>query len=265
MENHLLSDFLREQSQKLWNRLFLFALYKMNIGGGGSIEESGELLLLKNILMENKRSTSVIFDVGANVGNYAKQILSINPLVDLYCFEPSGQTFETLRGNLSGYAKNIKLFNVGLGQNNGCLTLYSDKEISGLASVYKRRLNHANIHMDNEETVEIKTLDSFCSEHAINKIDLLKLDVEGHELSVLHGASTMLEHKKINYIQFEFGGCNIDSRTYFQDFYYLLSPDFKIYRILRNGLFQIENYSELNEIFTTTNYLAVSKKIDQPE
>ena len=50
-------------------------------------------------------------------------------------------------------------------------------------------------------------------------IDLLKLDVEGNELLALKGLSDSIEYIKI--IQFEFGGSNIDSRTYFQDFYYL--------------------------------------------
>lgn len=89
----------------------------------------------------------------------------------------------------------------------------------------------------------------------------MKLDVEGHELAVLKGGKQMLDDGKIHVIQFEFGGCNIDSRTYFQDFFYLLSPGFRIYRIVKDGLFPIEEYSEDLEVFKTTNYLCISKKI----
>ena len=48
-----------------------------------------------------------------------------------------------------------------------------------------------------------------------SKIDLLKLDVEGHELYLLSAKKFI---SKISVIQFEFGGCNIDTRTYFRDF-----------------------------------------------
>jgi hypothetical protein len=69
----------------------------------------------------------------------------------------------------------------------------------------------------------------------------------------------MISEKKIDNIQFEFGGCNIDSRTYFQDFFYLLKDNYRIYRVLKDGLFEIPTYKETYEIFTTINYSAVKK------
>ena len=85
------------------------------------------------------------------------------------------------------------------------------------------------------------------------------MDIEGHELSALKGAKEMLEGKKIRFIQFEFGGTNVDSRTYFQDFWYLLSKNYTIYRIVKDGLHLIPKYKETQEIFTTINYLAELK------
>jgi hypothetical protein len=82
------------------------------------------------------------------------------------------------------------------------------------------------------------------------------MDVEGNELNILNGAKRMIENDSIDFIQFEFGGCNIDSRTFFQDFFYLLKERYRIYRILKNGLYPIDSYSEKYEIFITTNYLA---------
>ena len=83
--------------------------------------------------------------------------------------------------------------------------------------------------------------------------------IEGHELKALKGAARMINEKKVDVIQFEFGGCNIDSRTYFQDFFYLLKDNFTIYRILRDGLLEMPTYQETHEIFITINYLAVKK------
>ena len=72
----------------------------------------------------------------------------------------------------------------------------------------------------------------------------------------------MLESRAIAIIQFEFGNCNIASRTYFQDFYYLLEPNYRIYRILGHGLRPVRGYRESQEVFLTTNYLAVAKDLD---
>jgi hypothetical protein len=81
------------------------------------------------------------------------------------------------------------------------------------------------------------------------------MDVEGHELSVLKGGLANLE--KIKVIQFEFGGCNIDTRTFFQDFWYTLTPlGFSIFRISPSGRIKIERYSEEEEYFKTSNFIA---------
>jgi len=163
-----------------------------------------------------------------------------------------------MKNNLKGI-ENIKLYNFGFSDKNTTLTLYSNETGSGLASVYKRNLEHFDISMNIEETVKMRTIDSFCEENNIRRINFLKLDVEGNELNVLDGAKKMLESGNVDHIQFEFGGCNIDSRTYFQDFYYLLSDRYTIYRILKNGLFHIEKYKEIYECFITTNFLAIKK------
>ena len=70
----------------------------------------------------------------------------------------------------------------------------------------------------------------------------------------------MIEADAITNILFEFGGCNIDSRTFFQDFFYLLKDKYHIYRVLQDGLFQISEYREIYEIFLTTNFLEVHKQ-----
>jgi hypothetical protein len=82
------------------------------------------------------------------------------------------------------------------------------------------------------------------------------MDVEGHELDVLMGGLNTLTLAQV--VQFEFGGCNIDTRTFFQDFWYLLTDaGFALYRISDSGPVRIPQYSELDECFRTTNYLAV--------
>jgi hypothetical protein len=97
----------------------------------------------------------------------------------------------------------------------------------------------------------------------VAEIDLLKLDVEGHEFDILEGVERMLSQQNIRFISFEFGGANIDTRTYFQDYFYLFKKyDYNIYRILPNSdPFPITQYDEVDETFRTTNYLATRNEI----
>lgn len=103
-------------------------------------------------------------------------------------------------------------------------------------------------------------MDDFCREANISHIHFLKLDVEGNEYKLLENSAEML-NGKIDYIQIEFGGANIDARTYFRDFWELLDGDYRFFRILRDGMVEIEKYSERLEQFACTNYLFVRKEL----
>jgi len=108
------------------------------------------------------------------------------------------------------------------------------------------------LEFEHSEEVPLTTLDELLQGAST---DLLKLDVEGRELDVLKGAASTVS--KVSVIQFEFGGCNIDTRSYFQDFWYLLTEQgFGIWRLGPHGLQRVPNYSESDEVFLTTNFFA---------
>jgi len=89
-------------------------------------------------------------------------------------------------------------------------------------------------------------------------IDIAKLDIEGHELAALQGFGDAIRATKI--IQFEFGGANIDTRTYFQDYWYFFKEHgFDLFRITPFGHQAIPAYREADEFFSTTNFLAVNR------
>ena len=177
----------------------------------------------------------------------------------IYAFEPVPETFSILKQRrLPG----VRLLNYGFSVISGQQTIWVVPGNSGLASLYERKMGHLNIKPSREMTVQMETLDEFCKYESIPRIHMLKMDIEGHEFAALKGAKELLRRQAIDCIQFEFGGCNIDSRIFFQDFYYLLFPAYNIYRILPGGLFPIIKYKEIDELFITTNYLAIRREFD---
>jgi len=235
----------------------------MGIGSGTDVESSGEKVVI-GMLQKIYNPPYCIFDVGANTGQFLKLILENLVTEDFYirCFEPGGETFRRLVENCEP-DRRIILNNTGLGKEKGETVLYYDAPGSGLASLTKRRLSHFNIPFNQSETVKIDTVDNYCKNNDIERIHLLKIDVEGHELDVLSGAAKMIGNKSIDMISFEFGGCNIDTRSFFQDFYYFFNGfHMNMFRITPSGyLYPINSYKEIFEQFRTTNFLAIQEKL----
>ena len=240
----------------------LSILLKINYGAGADITVGGEGRNIRKILkkLEEKYPNDqyVLFDVGANIGNYSKELRCVfSGKADIHAFEPLPSTYNMLKKEVESY--HINCYNVGLSDKEGVLPFYIDKQGSRIASVYHRRLDHFNVKMDITEDCNFTTVDEFCANNNLERIHFLKIDVEGHELAVLGGANKMIEDGRIDFIQFEFGGCNIDSRTFFQDFWYFLHDKYDIYRIIPTGLYPIKEYTEMREIFMCSNYLAELK------
>lgn len=253
-------------SQTLLEKNVAYSHYLMGIGAGSSVVFSGEKVILKllgKMYIEKNRSLCV-FDVGTNKGQFLSLIISglgNIPFV-AHSFEPSLHTYKLLSENIIS-RENVYLNNFGLGKKTGYYTLYYDNIGSGSASLTRRRLSHIGVEFKYSELVRIDTIDNYCLTNGIREIDFLKLDVEGHELDVLAGAEKMVEENRIKMISFEFGGCNIDTRTFFQDFWYFFKGiGMYIYRITPSGrLVKIEKYKELYEQFRTTNYIATQSTI----
>ncbi len=250
----------KKKFQKFFESLFHLSLKGMNYGNGVYFEKSGELNVLGLIYEKFKEEKElVIFDVGGNVGNYSRALSDFfKTKAIIHSFEPSKKTFEIYKETTKNLP-NIIPNNIGLSNEEGIHIIYSNEVGSGLASMYHRKLDHMGIIMDMQEEVKLSTIDIYCINNKIERINFLKLDIEGHEINALLGAKRMIDEGRIDVIQFEFGGCNIDSKTYFQDFFYLLNNKYDIYRILKDGLFGIPVYKETYEIFITVNYLAVRK------
>lgn len=205
-------------------------------------------------------SEAVVFDVGANKGLWSRALLKQGGarVARVFAFEPSRHNWPDIEAIAD---PRLSLIKMAVSDQIGEAELFSDAPGSGLASLSQRNLDHVGLEMAGQEVVALTTLDAFCAEQGIARIDFLKLDIEGHELAALKGARDLLERGAIGALSFEFGGANIDTRTYFKDFWQLLSGHgYAIWRIVPGSSpVPITRYHERLECFATTNFLAVKK------
>jgi FkbM family methyltransferase len=253
------------RAQALLERGVVFAHQLMGIGSGSSPSWSGENTLRRRLELQQAASGKPIcvFDVGANTGQFISSVLI--PLQDaglpleIHAFEPSPVAFRTLQDTFGGMS-NAHLNNFGLSHENGEVQLFSDRPGSGLASLSRRRLDHFGIDYEASERVRMRLLDDYCRERQVQRIDLLKLDVEGHELNVLRGAQRLFQEQRIGMVSFEFGGCNIDSRTFVQDFWYFFRDHGggRLHRLSPSGtLVPLPEYREDLEQFRNTIFVVL--------
>ena len=201
------------------------------------------------------KTPELCIDIGGNKGLYTAEILKAFPKCDVVVFEPAQSNLDILRKQFNGQS-NVTIVPSAVSDADGEAVLFSNEAGSGLASLTKRRLDHFDIDLHIQEPVKTIRFETFWQETLGGKnIGICKLDIEGHELSALSGFGEALG--SIDVIQFEFGGCNIDTRTFFQDFWYFFTENgFDVYRISPIGLAPITKYNEAEENFRTTNYLA---------
>jgi FkbM family methyltransferase len=228
---------------------------------------SGESFVISKILKKLITAEApVLFDVGANSGDYSRLLRREFPGAGIFAFEPNMVSFERLIDNLS--AEKIRCFNLALGSTKTTTKIYNyadDRKSGKHASLYDEVL--VDLHKAEqiaESECEMTTIDNFCRAHQIQYVDFLKLDTEGNELDVLSGAGQFIAADKIGIIQFEFNEMNVISRAFLKDFYDILHA-YKIYRIDTNELIPLLCYETRNEIFQFQNLLAVNGKIPFPD
>ena len=228
-------------------------------GIGADIEKNFEVVSCTRALDLFGIKNPVVFDIGANVGLWSHTFLEHRPSARIYAFEPSAVAREVLVERFK-CDNRVTIVPIALGKKSGKANLFSDSPGSGLGSLKKRRLDHFGIEMKEIEEVNVMTLDEWAKRDKIYP-HLIKVDVEGFELDVFEGASQTLQ--KCLAVQFEFGGCNIDTRTYFQDFFYFFTMrNFSLHRIAANKTIAISRYREEDEYFKTTNYIAIKNKTE---
>ena len=236
------------------NNRYLYSLCKryvdcFNSENNQNSHTNGELRLMRAVLPQ----CATVFDVGANVGDWTSLALEINPRLQIHCFEPSAATFQRLQARGGAICNHF-----GLSSVPGEVKLWVFAERAGTNSLYKRKGLEEGWGLapqSQTETVRVETLDGYCQRANVQSIDFLKVDVEGHELEVFKGAADMLAHGSIKRIQFEYGGCNIDSRVLLKDLFDFFAPyGYLFYKIYPDKLQHVPRYDQRLENFQYQNW-----------
>jgi FkbM family methyltransferase len=209
---------------------------------------SGELALMDKL---SQFEFTTIFDVGANIGEWAKMVSERQANPSIHCFEPVPDVFKRLLTNAYG----PWLMPNPFGLSKVC-------EIRDMLFDHRNdRLTTPCLELFRDEP-EVMTLfmvdgDNYCKSRKVDSIDFLKIDTEGHEYQVLLGFKEMLTNKKIRIIQFEYGYANVLTKDLLVDFYRLLGPlGYSIGKLSPDGV-DFKTYGLLDEDFKGPNYVAV--------
>jgi FkbM family methyltransferase len=125
-----------------------------------------------------------VFDVGANIGWHALHLARLNPTGRVFAFEPIPDTFARLNTNIAlNQATNVLALPFGLGERDESLRFFLDRSMPVGASAAK----HGDAADLMEVTAQVRRLDDVAAELGVAPA-LLKIDVEGAELSVLRGS-----------------------------------------------------------------------------
>ena len=123
-------------------------------------------------------SSQIILDIGANTGIYALAAKCIQPKARVFAFEPHPLFFRKLEENIRLNAFDIVALEKAVSDNNDFVTI---EDYSGNTPTLK---------------TACLTLDSLIESYGLNRIDLIKIDVEQHEPQVLAGFVTYLSRFK---------------------------------------------------------------------
>lgn len=161
------------------------------------------------------RDGMTVFDVGANIGELTLLFSRfVGSSGAVHAFEPGKECFARL-GSVCRAAnlRNVQINQCALAEAEGArnLHVYDDTHL-GWNSLARRPLHNYGIEISPPKVEEISatTLDVYCVERVVERVDLLKIDVEGAEFQVLRGAEKMLRERRIGCVAFEFGQATFD-------------------------------------------------------
>ncbi len=252
-------DARRRLFWRLGRRVYMMARHDFS----NRLTTNGEVQLQRDVLsLLHERSVApVVFDVGANVGDWTLSLIaqsrSIDPRIalDVHAFEPFPSTFQTLTRRLKEYTEGgfVRCNELALSSEDGEAVMVgtSNLETSSL---------HGGAESSQYERVKVRlqTADSYSREKGIDELHFLKCDAEGHDFEVIRGATGLLERRKVWCLQFEYNIRWVYSRHYLKDVFDLVAGmPYEVAKLTPTGLELLERWHPELERFFEGNYALI--------
>ena len=168
-----------------------------------------------NFFKERNMQYPFLLDIGANLGDFTDEFLKLFPEGVSYCFEPIKEIYKKLNERF-GFDLRVSTKNIGLSnENNFDVDMWYVKDAAGyenstgLSSLFYRK-NYYPAWNVLKTKIQLFKLDDVW-DYNINKIDYVKIDVEGSEFNVLLGAKKFFQEIKPYCVQWEYGQCYEDA------------------------------------------------------
>lgn len=139
----------------------------------------------------------VVIDAGSNIGNHAIYYATICSASKVFCFEPQAEIFEILKENieLNNLSSSVIPFQLGLGETETTASIDFRDDTS--ISTRKKQVNHGGLYLKEDAGggFKITTIDA-CLGNGLERLDFIKLDVQGFEDKVIRGALSVIKKFK---------------------------------------------------------------------
>ena len=228
------------------------------------LQSNGEEWYLRQL---GQRSGEVrcVFDVGANVGDWLLLCRRYSPQAVVHAFEIAPPTYEKLQKN-TVHLPDVIRNPMGVSDKNAEIEIFYSPIEDGLTTAFKehladeyRMVGQKPVH---PQSIQAKVIrgDDYVREHGIQKIDILKIDVEGMEEAVLRGFQECFAQQRIRLVQFEYNTTNIISKFLLRDAHQFFSRfGYRLGKLYPNYV-DFRNYHYRQEDFCGPNLIAIRRQ-----
>jgi FkbM family methyltransferase len=199
-------------------------------------------------------NVETFIDAGANKGDWTATLLSVSPSASGVLFEPSAELAGMLRKRFAGNPR-IEVLEAALGESIGSATLF-DEGAAGETSSLVPGVSFAH---GRPREVPLTVVDDELEARGMDRVDVLKIDVEGFDLSVLRGAKRLLRDQRVGVVQFEYNRAwLLAGATLTAAVRLLHEVGYEVFVLRGNGLEPFDAV-DVGDFFSYTNFVAVAQ------
>jgi FkbM family methyltransferase len=255
------SSIIRRVARRIGRRLFQCA----ENNDDARMANNGEAWLLRALAADWARTDRsvkrVVIDAGANRGDFTAVVLAaadqFGVQIEVHAFEPGPSAATELVARFANEPR-VAVVNTAVSDFEGSAALFDSAGSSSFASLVQRGAGTRDLTPE----VTVTTIAAFLARSGLERVDFLKLDIEGAELAALRGLGDRLVPEKVAVIQFEYGGTTLDAGNRLRDFFELFEA--RGYRIAKlfPAWVETRDYAPWMDGFSYANWVAFRRHRD---